>query len=194
MKIAPKVWLVASAWMALATTAQALELSEVMGLLAQTRAGEARFVEQRFVQGLVRPLRASGTLSFEAPDRFTRVTEAPRAEAMSVEGNTVTLTRDGRSRRMALDSVPEMAAVVDAVRGTLTGDGAALERHFRPQVSGNLAQWEVRMAPLDPQLAGQVRAINIGGQRGEVRSVEVMMADGDRSQMVIEPIAARPAQ
>ena len=178
------------AWLlwSLCSAAQALELTEVMGLLAQAKSGEARFTEQRFVQGLNQPLRASGTLSFTAPDRFTRQTLEPRAEAMSVEGNTVTLTRNGRSRQMALDSMPEMAAVVEAVRGTLVGDGAALQRHFKPSLSGGLGQWALQMAPLDARLAGQVRQITIGGQRGEVRSVEVTMADGDRSVMAIEPV------
>jgi len=175
--------------LSLGSAAQALELSEVMGLLAQNKAGEARFVEQRFVQGVNQPLRASGTLSFSAPDRFTRQTLLPRPEAMSVEGNTVTLTRNGRSRQMALDSVPEMAAVVEAVRGTLVGDGAALQRHFKPTVTGSLSQWALQMAPLDARLAGQVSQIQIGGRQGEVRSVEVTLADGDRSVMVIEPVA-----
>jgi hypothetical protein len=57
-------------------------------------------------------------LSFVAPDRFTRQTLEPMAEMMTVEGNTITLKRSGRSRQMAMDAVPEVAALIAAIRGT----------------------------------------------------------------------------
>jgi hypothetical protein len=47
----------------------AFDLPELMTLLAKQKSGEARFTEQRFVHGLEGPLDASGTLSFDAPDK-----------------------------------------------------------------------------------------------------------------------------
>ncbi|WP_374565623.1 LolA-related protein [Ideonella sp.] len=176
------------AMLALAPAAQAIELAEVMEQLARTTAGEARFVEQRHVQGLARPLQASGTLSFVAPNRFERRTLEPKPEAMLVDGNQVTLTRNGRSRQMALDAVPEMALMVEAIRGTLNGDAAALRRSFKPTVNGNVAQWSVQLEPQDVRLAAQLSYISLAGRRGELRSVEVQMADGDRTVMTIEPV------
>lgn len=184
-----KRWLLAVPLAVLATSATALELGELMGLLAQTKAGEARFVEQRHVQGLGRPLQSSGTLSFTAPHRFARQTLLPRPEAMVVDGNQVTLTRNGRSRQMALDAVPEMALLVQAVRGTLTGDAAALRRAFKLSLNGQLAQWSLQLEPQDARLAAAVSYIHVTGRRGELRGVEVQMADGDRSVMTIEPAA-----
>ena len=173
--------------------AQALELGELMGLLAQRPRGEARFTEERVVQGLDQPLIASGTLSFTAPDRFERRTLKPRPETLSVDGNTLTLTRSGRSRTMTLDAAPEAAAIVEAVRGTLTGNGAALQRLYRPTVRGSAAQWSLSLMPLDAALIAQVRAVQIDGQQDQVRRVEVMLADGDRSTMRIEPLDVEPA-
>lgn len=172
----------------MAPAAQAIELAEVMDQLARTTSGEARFVEQRHVQGLAKPLQSSGTLSFSAPGRFERRTLEPKAEAMLVDGNQVTLTRNGRSRQMALDAVPEMALMVEAIRGTLNGDAATLRRSFKPIVNGNLAQWSVQLEPQDARLAAQLSYIQLGGRRGELRSVEVHMADGDRTVMTIEPV------
>jgi outer membrane lipoprotein-sorting protein len=174
----------------LATGASALELAELMGLLAQTRSGEARFAEQRHVQGLGKPLQSSGTLSFTAPHRFARQTLLPRPEAMVVDGNQVTLTRNGRSRQMALDAVPEVALLVQAVRGTLTGDGAALRQAFKLTLNGQAAQWSLQLEPQDARLAASVSYIQVTGRRGELRGVEVQMADGDRSVMTIEPVGA----
>jgi outer membrane lipoprotein-sorting protein len=174
----------------LAMGASALELPELMALLARNRGGEARFVEQRHVQGLGGPLQSSGTLSFTAPSRFARHTVLPRPEAMVVDGNQVTLTRNGRSRQMALDAVPEMALLVQALRGTLTGDAAALRQAFKLSLDGQVSQWSLQLEPQDARLAGVISYIHVTGRRGELRGVEVQMADGDRSVMTIEPSPA----
>ncbi len=173
--------------------AAAFELPELMALLAQQRSGEAHFTEQRFVQGLDAPLEASGTLSFAAPDRFTRHTLTPRAESMVVDGNTLTLTRSGRSRRFALDATPEMVALVEAVRGTLTGNAQTLTRYFRTALAGDAAHWTLDLTPIESRLAGQVRSVRIAGRQGELNSIQMQLAGGDRSVMSIEPVRAAAA-
>lgn len=166
----------------------AFGLQELTGLLAQRKSGEARFTEERFVGGLDGPLRASGTLSFTAPDRFARVTTEPRAESMAVDGNQMVLKRGGRTRQMALDALPEVTALIEAVRGTLTGNAVTLERHFRITVDGGPAQWTLLLVPRDERLATQVRELKITGMRGDLRVVELWLAGGDRSVMVIDPL------
>lgn len=165
-----------------------LDLAALMALLAQRRSGEARFTEERFVASFDSPLRSSGVLSFTAPDRFVRQTLEPRPESMEVAGNLLTLRRGGRTRQMALDTMPELAALLEAVRGTLAGDAAALRRHFEIRVAGNAALWTLTLQPRDAQLAAQVRGLQIAGQGGDLRSVELNLAGGDRSLMLIEPL------
>ncbi len=187
-RLAAPLLLAAAALAAL--PAHALDLPELMALLAQKRSGEARFTEQREVKGLDAPLASSGTLSFAAPDRFTRKTLAPRPESMVVEGNIVTLTRNGRSRSLALDASPEMEAIVEAVRGTLTGNATSLQQHFKLAVAGTPEQWTLELKPATPRLAVMLDSVRIAGKRGELRTVEMRLADGDRSVMQIEPVAA----
>ena len=162
-----------------------------MALLATRKGGEARFTEERTVAGLDSPLQASGTLGFQAPDRFTRATLEPRAESMEVTGNTLVLRRGGRTRQMMLDTVPELSAMVDAMRGTLTGDAATLRRHFRPTVKGAATLWTLTLVPVESRLANAVRSIEVGGVQADVRSVEVLLSGGDRSMMLIEPLRPR---
>lgn len=175
-----------------ATPAFAIDLPAVMALLAQRKSGQARFTEERVVSGFDSPLRSSGTLSFQAPDRFTRQTLEPRAESMEVNGNQLVLQRGGRTRTMALDAVPELAALVDAIRGTLGGDATLLKKHFRTDISGSDAQWVLALTPLDKRLAEQVPGIEIVGQNGDLRSVELRLRGGDRSLMLIDPLKAAP--
>ena len=168
--------------------AGAFDLERLMLGLARTQAGEATFVEQRQVAVLDRTLLSSGRLWFEAPDTFVRETLRPAQERLAVAGNRVTLSRGERSRTMELDAVPEAAVIVEAIRGTLTGNRQALERLFSAAVSGTAERWSLDLVPRDARLRGQVASVRVSGHEGIVREVQVLLADGDRSVMTIEPI------
>lgn len=176
-----------------AAPAWAFDLNELMGLLAQQKSGDARFTEQRFVHGLEGPLDAAGTLSFQAPDKLVRRTLTPRPESMSVEGNTLTLSRGGRNRTLQLDSMPELQGLVEAMRGTLSGDGTTLQRYFKSTVTGSATKWAMDLAPIDSRLAAQVRSMRISGKGSEVLGLEMEFVGGDRSVMTISPGAAPTA-
>jgi outer membrane lipoprotein-sorting protein len=173
-----------------APTLAALDLPRLTALLAERKSGEARFTEERFVSGFDGPLRASGVLSFRAPDHFARHTLEPVAESMVVEGQTVTLKRGNRTRQLTLDTVPELTALLEAVRATLTGNASTLERHFIVRVDGAPALWTLTLLPRSARLAAQVRELQIAGQNAHVRSVGLWLANGDRSMMVVQPLQA----
>ena len=170
--------------------AQAFDLKALMQRLAQRKSGEARFTEERIVSGIDGPLTASGTLSFAAPDRFARHTLHPVKESMELQGRTLRLVRGGRTRQLEMDAVPELAALLEALRGTLTGDAALLQTHFRTELSGSESRWVLRLVPRDERLARQVMQIELVGTVADVRSVALQMAGGDRSLMLLEPLAA----
>lgn len=172
--------------------AWAFDLPELMGQLARHKSGEARFTEQRFVRGLEGPLDASGTLSFTAPDKLVRRTLSPRLETMAVEGNTLTLSRGGRSRTLTLDSMPELLGMIEALRGTLSGDAATLQRYFKTTLAGDGAAWTMDLVPTDDRLAAQLRSVRMQGRGGEVLGIEMEFVGGDRSVMAISPERTRP--
>ena len=167
-------------------------LAQLTQLLALVRAGEATFTEKRTVAVLERTLESSGRLSFEAPDTFVRETLKPRREKLAVVGNTVTMSQGTRSRTLALDAVPEAAVIVEAVRGTLTGNRDALERLFTTRVSGSMQRWSLDLVPRDARLREQVASVRVAGTLGVLREVTVTLADGDRSVMLIEPVPPTP--
>jgi outer membrane lipoprotein-sorting protein len=165
-------------------------LAQLMQTLAQAKAGEASFTEKRHVAMLERPLESSGRLSFEAPDTFVRETLKPRRERMAIVGNTLTMSQGSRTRSMPLDALPEAAVIMEAIRGTLTGNREALERHFSASVSGDAQRWSLELVPREPRLREQVVSVRVAGQLAALREVTVTMTDGDRSVMSIEPAAA----
>jgi outer membrane lipoprotein-sorting protein len=173
-----------------ATSAWAFDVNELMALIAKQKNGEARFTEQRYVRGVDGPLQSSGTLSFEPPDTLVRRTLNPRPESMSVQGNTLVMQRGGRTRTMTLDSTPELLGMVEAMRGTLSGNAPQLQRYFQAEVTGDARIWRLNLTPIDHALAAQLRSLSITGQQGQVQGVEMDFVGGDRSVMSITPEAA----
>lgn len=174
--------------------AQALDLKTLMQRMAQRKSGEARFTEERTVKGIDGPLTSSGTLSFTAPDRFARHTLHPTRESMEVNGRTLLLKRGTRTRQMEMDVVPEVGALLEAMRATLTGDAAVLQKHFSTQLSGSDAKWVLVLKPRDERLARQVQQIELVGQAADLRSIELQLTGGDRSLMLLEPVQAPAAR
>jgi outer membrane lipoprotein-sorting protein len=179
--------LAALAALPLGAHAQAFDLAQLMRLLAQAQSGEATFTETRHSSVLDRPLESSGRLTFQAPDRFTRETLKPRSESIAVVGNELTMRQGSRSRTLQLDSVPEAAVIVEAIRGTLTGNRSAIERHFDAQVSGGPASWQLLLAPRDAGLRRLVVQVAIQGSQSAPREITISMDGGDYSIMRITP-------
>ncbi len=170
-----------------AAPAWAFDMPELMGLLSKQKQGGASFTEQRYVRGVDGPLAASGTLSFTAPDQLVRRTLSPRPETMAVDGNTLTLSRSGRTRTMPLDSVPELLGLVEAMRATLAGNASVLQRYFSIQVTGSATEWALDLSPIDGRLSSQITALRLVGRAGEVLGIEMAFRGGDRSVMTIVP-------
>jgi outer membrane lipoprotein-sorting protein len=178
------------AMLCLPAGAAELSLELLMQTLGTVKAGEARFTERREVPEMNQIFESSGRLSFSAPDVFVRETLKPSPQMLAVKGNMVTMSQGGRSRTMMLDATPEAQVIVEAIRGTLTGNRELLERHFTARTSGSLDRWTLELVPREARLRGQVANVKVRGRQADVSEMEVLQADGDRSLMRIEPLAA----
>lgn len=178
--------LLASCCAPLAHAAEDWDVARLMETLSRTRSSEARFVERKFIALLDQPVESSGELTYVAPDRLEKRTLKPKAESMILDGNTLTLERGGRKRSLPLSDYPEVGAFVESIRGTLSGDYSALQRSYGIALEGNASRWVLTLTPNAPRMAQIIQKIRIAGSQGEVTSIEVFQADGDRSQMSIE--------
>ena len=164
------------------------QLADLMQLLAQNKSGQARFVERKYISMLDKPLESSGEMSYTAPDRMEMRTLKPKKEAMLLDGDRLTLERDGRQRTVSLQSYPEVSAFVEGIRGTLAGNRQALEKIYQVHLLGNAGRWQLMLVPRDPNMSRIISRIRIVGSQGDVTQVAYDHADGDRSEMQITPL------
>lgn len=162
-------------------------LDRLMALLSKRRRGEVRFVEEDRLGILERPLKSWGVLVYEAPGHLEKRTLGPKPGTLIVDGKTVTVRRGRSTLQMDLSAYPQIAPYVDAVRDTLAGNLQGLEHVFKVRFEGSLGHWRLALTPLDRRAARRVRRIGIEGTRAEIRKVEIVQADGDRSVMQLAP-------
>jgi len=166
-------------------------IDRLMQSLAKVSVGRADFVETKYIAMLDRPVESSGQLFYVAPDKLEKRTLRPRPESMIIEGSTLQIERGHQSYTMQVESAPELAGFVNSIRGTLAGDRKTLERSFALALEGPAERWVLTLKPLDARMAAAVRAIRISGANDNVRSIEILQADGDRSVMTITRSSAQ---
>ena len=176
---------------AVAAQAAGWTIDRLMAELSQAEPARARFVEKKTMAMLEEPVVSSGELLYQAPDRLERRTLKPRAETMIVEGDTVTMTRGSRTHTMQLQDYPQLAGIIDSIRGTLAGNRQMLERSFELKLDGTRAAWKLTLVPSEPGIARMIRVIRMEGAYDRVRSIEMEQLSGDSSLMTIEPIAEK---
>ncbi len=156
----------------------------------QRRAGvperRATFDETRHFGALNYPLVSHGTLVYRRPDHLEKNTLQPNPEKLEVDGDTLKITpADGFPRYISLDGQPEAAVFVDAIRAPLSGDLSLLRRHYAVAATGTLAAWHLDLTPTDPRVKQLLRGLAIAGSDTLVKSIDIILANGDSQSMTI---------
>jgi outer membrane lipoprotein-sorting protein len=172
-----------------AFAADSITAQQLLQMLAKNRASQADFVDRKYLSSLDRPLESSGELIYTAPSRLEKRTTKPKPETMIVDGDTLSIERNGTRRSISLSSYPEVAAFTESIRATLAGDLTALSRDYRVTVDGTQSQWRLTLLPSDQKIAAFVSRITINGRDDRMESFEVLQADGNRSVTTITPRA-----
>jgi hypothetical protein len=176
---------------ALPAVATEWNIDQLMQLLATAKPGRATFVEKKYMAILDRPVESSGELHYTPPDRIEKRTIKPKPETMLVEGGVLTVERGSQKHTLQLSEYPELAGLIDSIRGTLAGDRKALERSYKLKLQGDAERWTLSLFPTDPKMATSVHLIRIAGSRDDVRRIEVIQTDGDRSLMTINRVVSQ---
>jgi outer membrane lipoprotein-sorting protein len=169
----------------------AFDIGQLMAGLAAHKGGRAKFVEKKYISLLDKPVVSTGEMSYSAPDRLEKRTQTPKPEILVLDKDKVSIEREQQKLTISLANQPEALAFVDSIRGTLSGDRAALEKNYALHLSGTTEKWVLTLLPSDQRIAAVILRIVVTGSRNQVLGIEYLQADGDRSVLTIEPIAGK---
>jgi outer membrane lipoprotein-sorting protein len=165
-------------------------LDRLMSTLAARKSGRARFTETRYLKIAQEPLESSGELVFSAPDHLEKITVEPKPENLVVDGDMLTVDRNGHKTTIPLRNVPDAGAFIESIRATLSGNRFALENLYKVSLTGQGQNWTMTLVPTDSQMLRRVSSITLAGKGDALARVEIMLADGDHSLMRLQDEAA----
>jgi len=93
--------------------------------------------------------------------------------------------RGGRRQVVDFREHPEVAVLIESIRGTLAGDRAALEKYYTLKLEGTPASWTLSLVPQDSKIKQLVRTILIFGEGHSIRHILTLEQEGDRTDMTI---------
>ena len=158
-----------------------------MASLASVPQRSAAFREQRRFAALDAPLQSSGALSYRK-GYLEKVTTWPQPERLVVDGDRVIITAGNQPPQVIpMSAAPELRALIDAIRGPLLGDAAALQKAFRATTGGTMADWTLDLTPKDPAAAKFLRGVHLQGHDDQVDRLTIAQANGDEQTMTITP-------
>jgi hypothetical protein len=163
------------------------DLDRLMSALSQRKHGHVTFVEEKHIAMLDKPVKSSGELLYDAPDRLEQRTLTPKRESLVLQNGVVTVDRGKRHYTLDLRQYPQVVPFIESIRATLAGDRAALERVFHLSFAGSFDMWTLTLVPLDSKLSGSLKQIALEGTQDSIHQVEILQSDGDRSVLTIGP-------
>jgi outer membrane lipoprotein-sorting protein len=159
----------------------------ILAQLATVKTSHAHFTETRHLAMLTAPLTLTGTLSYTAPGHVEKTTLTPKPETLVVDGDTLTLANDQATRSLSLSDVPEIGALVTAMRGALAGDAAVLAQHYTLTATGDAGHWVLLLQPREAAVQHMIQYVRLGGAGDRLTEVDTLQTDGDESDMRIVP-------
>ena len=168
----------------------AWQLSALMASLAQSSHTKVRFREERALRYLDDTLVSEGYMSVDKQGQLLKEISKPRYERLLVTEQTVQVSREGGEEvRISLGDYPLLLGFIEAFRATLLGDQETLLRHYRHELQGAAKGWQLRLYPLQAELARVIEVIEIDGQQGMAQRFRILEPGGDHTTITITALS-----
>jgi len=154
-----------------------ISLRQLVQFMAEHQEVHAHFEEKKYIKGVNVPL------VFVAPSTMIRKTLHPKPEMFRLDGNTITMERQGKTRSLSIDDYPEISLHFEGMRALLAGNVERLTYLYSVKLTGTFSDWSLVLSPF--QRDTMLETLNLNGSKGIVESVEVRLKDGDYSVMSV---------
>jgi outer membrane lipoprotein carrier protein LolA len=187
-------WVVLLAWAALAADAPApphggdLALDDLLSHMRSTRGVLAEFHEVKTLKLLDAPLESKGTVYFAPPDRFARVTTEPAETRLVLDGGHMRFQDAAGGSDADLSGNPVARAFADNLMVLWRGDRAALEAIYQLDFHSEGPRWDLGLTPKHSPLDRFLRSITLHGDGAQMREIDVLESDGDRTQTLFDRV------
>jgi len=166
-------------WFGGVPAAFSLEINTLLDRIRVTPPDRVAFRELRNNSLLKEPIELSGYLEYPEPGKMRKVVESPFQESLLVDGDSVEITRDGRTHRLSLRNRKPALVMLQSIESLLAGKAESLNRYFEPVLSGTEDDWNLQLTPKSARLAKQLSGVTVSGGRDAIDSIQFDMQNGE---------------
>lgn len=158
-------------------------LAQIGAQMEQHPVVRADFSQSKQMSALKRPLVTSGRIVFSSRHGVLWQIDQPyRIIYVLGEQRIIEITGDGARRERSLRDVPGLAQIGSIFRAVLGANVAALRENFDVSVQGHPGKWEIKLVPLQAQLAQLLGSLELSGG-SFVESIRINETGGDITQI-----------
>jgi outer membrane lipoprotein-sorting protein len=159
------------------------EISQLMAAFSRMSGLEARFVEEKRLGLLARPLTSQGRLFFARPGLLLRRVEQPQVSEVLITPRELRVKDASGEQKIDLSARPDVRPFVESLTWLLAGDEKALAGVYKIEFtpSDAAAPWQLTLTPKAEPLAHLIAHIRIVGQGFVVSEIQVRERGGDET-------------
>lgn len=122
-----------------------------------------------------------GELEYQAPGQLSKKITTPETVTYKIRKDIMTVQRQGKVMQINLDTQPEIALGISALRNLLEGNRHGLEEDFylKYHADKNAQGWELVLVPFDDALHEKVDRVVMQGKANRLDTVKMEYANGD---------------
>ena len=163
---------------------------DMLAQVETSRDAPVAFTELRMNPLLSEPLRLNGTLTYTSDGELTKHIVAPMHEVVTLSDSHLLLERDGRSRKVRLKRMPDVAEFYSVLRALLDGDTDTIDSAFTVTEQRVGEGWSAKLVPRAMPLTGMLTEMTITGEGAQLLRIHIDQPGGSWQTLTIaEPQA-----
>ena len=170
-----------------ATSAWSADLRTILDNTAVVPPAQVGFREERNNPILKEPMILTGHLEYISAGILRKVVDEPFEEDILIEADHIVVTRDGKTRKLALKRIRSLQTILGAIEAILSGDIETLDESFSHELSGSNEAWTLRMTPESRAVARRITALTVTGNESSVATIRIDLPEDEWHLMSILP-------
>jgi len=159
------------------------DFGQLMAAFERMPGLEARFVEEKHIGILARPLESRGQLFFTRPGLFLRRVESPSPSEVVINDKELVLRDASGEQRIDLGARAEIRPFVESMTWLLAGNQQALRAVYQIEFvpAADAASWSLVLTPKQGPIARLIASIRVLGRGLGVSEIQVHERSGDKA-------------
>lgn len=161
---------------------------QVLAGLAKQPQKHFRFVQEKQLAMLDKPLVTEGELHVSGERRVTWDIRKPYVMRYDIDGDTIRETDAQGERVLNAAGNPLAAALGEAMAAAFSGQWQGKEHLATVAAEGTAASWTLRITPHASALQQLLAAIEVQGEQQQILSVQIRESNGDRTLIRLQTL------